>query len=284
MLKPTESNQRGFTLVELLVVVAILAVLIAILLPALHKAKYQTRVVLCQALLHNMGVGLATYAGEYNSYFPAHQPAYSGSGGWKESGWARSWSLKNKDEYDMRELYAEYLGGPIDRTMKCPLASDFFANADLDTDLHNNQRPLPYMLFVTNNYRTKTFGFDNVGAYEKQYARWSPVTEPALEFGLLASDFIYGQYDKVLNQPLSTHPGPNGHYGEVGDATNNNKGYDIGLNMDVPINYLDENGSVQTYKVNGTSWLDRNQWVANDQGKNGPKGAFKFLLPRAMAR
>jgi prepilin-type N-terminal cleavage/methylation domain-containing protein len=46
----------GFTLVELLVVVAILAVLIAILLPALQKAKQQALIVTCQARLHAQGI------------------------------------------------------------------------------------------------------------------------------------------------------------------------------------------------------------------------------------
>lgn len=54
----------GFTLIEVLVVVAIIALLIAVLIPSLAAARFQSRVTVCQSNLHQLGLGIAAYAGE----------------------------------------------------------------------------------------------------------------------------------------------------------------------------------------------------------------------------
>ncbi|UCD74548.1 MAG: type II secretion system protein, partial [Phycisphaerales bacterium] len=57
---------RGFTIIELLVVVSIIALLVAILLPAIGKARDQAKVTQSKANLRNLAVAHATYAGEWN--------------------------------------------------------------------------------------------------------------------------------------------------------------------------------------------------------------------------
>lgn len=61
---------KGFTLIEVLVVVAIIALLISILLPSLAAARAQSRTTLCLANLHQAGIAMTTYSVENKGYIP----------------------------------------------------------------------------------------------------------------------------------------------------------------------------------------------------------------------
>src|SRR5262245_13863426 len=69
IVSPNESARRAFTLVELLVVIAVIGVLIALLLPALHLAREAARSMSCSSNLRQFGVGLQTHAERHRDAF-----------------------------------------------------------------------------------------------------------------------------------------------------------------------------------------------------------------------
>ncbi len=69
---------RGFTLLELLCVIAVIAILAAILLPVLSQGGARARRVACVNYLREIGVAFHSFAHDHNSQFPMSVPMDAG--------------------------------------------------------------------------------------------------------------------------------------------------------------------------------------------------------------
>jgi prepilin-type N-terminal cleavage/methylation domain-containing protein/prepilin-type processing-associated H-X9-DG protein len=133
---PLKQIRRAFTLVELLVVIGIIALLIAILMPALSRARESGRQVQCLSNLRQIAVATVGYCNANKGYFPGDGggSAPTGNGADKWIMWREPDPGWNIDESSL----APHLGikGDSLRTLfRCP--SD-------EWEGHDKPSPIPY--------------------------------------------------------------------------------------------------------------------------------------------
>ena len=111
-------RRRGFTLVELLVVIGIIALLISVLLPALNKARAASRTTVCLSNLRQMGMAWQMYLQESKGRLPhsiwhTAPPNVSGAK-WDEFIWRGFWfGILNQYKVSSSQLLCPEAQDPI---------------------------------------------------------------------------------------------------------------------------------------------------------------------------
>ncbi len=215
----THQPETGFTLVELLVVITIIAVLLALLTPALDKAVYQSELAVCASRLKAITTSLTGYASENKRAYP-YRPALAQK-------WMRPHMLANASDaaqntavlgnatvngavggrFDDRPNLRKALG-PSLKLLLDPLCGKVDLDYTTDvTDTFGN-----YMLWCGMKYATVRGGtglFKLGDRFEWQDDSRGPAGKTS--FSLLASDedTAYLAGSSSFYQQLANHPDQN---------------------------------------------------------------------------
>ena len=116
-------GRRAFTLVELLVVVAIIALLATILAPALRRIGFVTRVATCGSAQRQFVVAASSYSAEFSGYLPRVDTGADG-----RTGGNNLWDV-HMNIYD----YLHGRGGVPHEAFFCPFTEEDHMGADFMT-------------------------------------------------------------------------------------------------------------------------------------------------------
>lgn len=215
-------HSPAFTVIELLVVVSIIAVLVALLLPALKGAKTEALRVSCSSNMRQMSVALWDYSVNNRSRIPAYNPLATASG-------AAGLQTTRPFQWDKLTLYdkmADY--GFTAGLVRCPAMNALnspYVNVSMG-DVFSNIMLLGGLA----DPALRAINENTSGVYGATAAKWFETTLSAPTFDiskdptkiLLADMNLYLENDNgasaVFGGPAYTGPNINWYYSNHSDA------------------------------------------------------------------
>jgi prepilin-type N-terminal cleavage/methylation domain-containing protein/prepilin-type processing-associated H-X9-DG protein len=108
--------RRGVTLIEMLVVIAVIGLLVALLLPAVQAARETARRALCGDNLRQMGVAMQSYLDVHRVFPPGYISAFDAQGNDTGPGWG--WPAMLLPQLEQSSLHSQvYFGYPIEHPL-----------------------------------------------------------------------------------------------------------------------------------------------------------------------
>jgi len=189
---------KGFTLIEVLVVVAIIALLVAVLIPSLQKAREQAKIVQCASNLRTIGQALVFYVEANQDRLPA-----AGRGGFEHL-------HKYIQKLAPGSIPTLVFGGPGGRTWiniewyRCPGDLINHASGDVEQKLPDGrvvkaQYALSYMMSTSVSWLIRP---DNKAKLPEQTRKMTSIKRPSsiVSYCDFADDDRNGAQRWILNE------------------------------------------------------------------------------------
>ena len=138
-MRQSHESARGFTLVELLVVIAVIGVLIALLLPALGRAKEQARRAVCQQQERQIVLAELSYASENEGWYTYFSPFYP----------IMITQVETRFQLDLRPIFEDIVSTP--HLFYCPSNPDRQADFVMGWNNPLYQNPIHYTVNISYN-------------------------------------------------------------------------------------------------------------------------------------
>ena len=227
--RPKADRRRGFTLIEVLVVVAIIALLISILLPSLTRARGQSQFVVCQTHLKELGKAISMYALEYRDVLPGpqHPGMLTRTPEWITSREElRKFYLPNMLRKYFSERGTNSTKSVSDQIATCPsnpIPDTVFAKAGIGSvhytiNTNDDTTPQYYFGFITAKYTTYEDWFSDIGKNAKYQPKNMQVAKQPARRWMIGDAWSQPCYDA---QVMGDYPGlPKGTWrrAESGDG------------------------------------------------------------------
>jgi prepilin-type processing-associated H-X9-DG protein/prepilin-type N-terminal cleavage/methylation domain-containing protein len=175
--------RRAFTLVELLVVIGIIALLLALLLPGLGRAREQARAVQCLSNLRQLALAAMMYTNAHSGYFPPARTSFT-----------REWDFMVTTDPSTGLATLQpgilWMGQSVPQIHQCPS--------------YEGPSPTPTDPYTGYNYNTSYIGRGS-GEYHSAPARITQVRRPS-ETALFGDGQYYGGTNKYMRAPVRKTP------------------------------------------------------------------------------